>query len=158
MTYGPFLKKEYAVLHGTNASDLVKGYDHAKLDALIALAGELFSMENVGFLCAVEQYRRKAQHQSYMIPPQLFMKGMLIPQSAWGGANTMGNWVYTTYIPEGAKHQVNISAANRLELEKIAKQRATPFIPPNFDAAFGEVARMVKKDWLNRVLEPPKKA
>ena len=154
MPYGPFLKDEFSVLHGKNASDLTTGHDFARLDSLIKLAGELFSLENVGFLCAVQQYRCKAHGASYLMPPQLFQKKLLIPESEWGGANTMGNWIYQTYIPQGAPFQVNLKAPVRLELEKIAKQRSAPFLPRHFTPAFDAIAELIQNDWLNRVKKP----
>lgn len=143
---------------------LLESNDSKTIGELINFVASEFSLENVGFLLAVHQYRAlcpgsalpSIKAKTFVNHQMLWKHKMLVPPSSWGGANTIGGWIYNKYIPATAETQINISGSVKTALDAIGTARSTPFIPANFDAAFNEIDNLITRDTKRRFLAAPK--
>jgi hypothetical protein len=129
-----------------NFGDIFLPENSMALESFIKHCVGEFSLENIGFLYAVNQYR--VLHPGTPGIPKgnfkinISLVDYMIPQSQWGGANTAGRWLYDTYITVGSPKQVNIKGSQREKLEASAKC----LLPQYFDDAYVEVGNVLRKD------------
>lgn len=133
-------------LKGLKSEMIVDREIELEVSEFVKIAKHEYGVESLGFLFAMKQYNIKARGGVYKIPQELYFLGVMIPASHFGGANTMGKWIYENYIPGSAKFQINISSAVRARLDSLYKDYV--LAPPDFDEAVDQVQRMINAQWL----------
>jgi hypothetical protein len=125
------------------ATDIVEKGSPADQKALIGLAKTRYATENIAFMFAVLHYRKLTnKHRMPLgnVPIEVVQIKGFIPFEYRAGANTMGKWIYDTFVDPNAPLWVNLKAKALQDLQKIAQTRSSPFTPPDFDTAYAEIS------------------
>jgi hypothetical protein len=114
--------------------------------ALVAYGKTRDILENLGFMWAVINYIKLANKTPVgNVPIAVAQIKGIIPFEFRGGANTMGKWIYDTYIDRKAALAVNIASEEIAALQKIAETRSSPFTPPDFADAYNRISKLLDR-------------
>jgi hypothetical protein len=114
--------------------------------ALVNYGKGRFILESLGFMWAVINYRKLANKLPVgNVPIAVAQIKGIIPFEYRGGANTMGKWLYDTYIDPAGPLPVNIPSEQIEALRKTALTRSSPFIPTDFDEAYTTISKILDR-------------
>ena len=124
--------------------EIVEAGTAAEQTALVTFAKGRHIEENLGFMWAVISYTKLATKTATgNVPIAVAQIKGIVPFEQRGGANTMGKWVYDTYVDPKSPLTVNITSDELRTLKTIADTRSSPFTPPDFDDAYETIAKLV---------------
>lgn len=127
--------------------EIVEGGTAAEQNALIDRAKARLVVENLGFMWAVINYTKLANKRpTGNVPISVAQIKGIVPFEHRGGANTMGKWIYDTYVDPKADLMVNLPADQLNALRDIANTRSSPFLPQNFTDAYETIGDLVNNN------------
>lgn len=129
------------------AREIIESGTAAEQNDLINRAKARHTEENLGFMWAVINYTKLAtKTPTGNVPIAVAQIKGIVPFEHRGGANTMGKWIYDTYVDPNSPLTINIPADQLTALRTIAETRSSPFRPVDFEDAYETIADLVNNN------------